>query len=85
MSRSRGEQLLEEHRADVGVQVGGRLVEEVERRVPGQGASEADPLLLAARELGGAPVGQVGDVQPVQDLDRLAPRLRPGRRRAAHG
>ena len=72
-----GEQLLDEHGAHVHVQVCRRLVEEVERSIPGQGATEADPLLLASRELRGAAVGEMTDVQPFQDHHRLLPRLRP--------
>ena len=51
-----GHQLLEEHPSYVGVQMGGRLVEQVQRGLPGQRPGEAHPLLFTAGQLRRAPV-----------------------------
>ena len=57
----------------MGVEVAGRLVGEDERRPGGDRPRGSDPLLLAARQLGG-PVGEpITDAKGVDDL--IEPRL----------
>ena len=53
----------------------GRFVEQVERRLAGERPGQADPLLLPAGQLGRAPLGEVADVQPVEQVQRLGPGL----------
>ena len=68
-----GGDLVEESVPERAVEMGGRLVEEVQPRVPGKGPTEPDALLLPARHLGRAPSGQVGDPEAIEDLGRLPP------------
>ena len=49
--------------AELGVEVGERLVHQEDRRVAHQRAAEGDALLLAAGELAGLALEQVGDVE----------------------
>ena len=67
-----------EGRAQVGVEVGSRLVEQVQRRLPGERSGQADALLLAAGEVGGSTVGEMRDVQTFQQVAgvRARPRCR---------
>ena len=81
-----GRQLGEEDVADLGIEMGRRLVEEVERSLTGQRPGQSDPLLLAAGELSRPPVRERADAQPIQEDPRLvaarcarrAPRRRSG-------
>ena len=81
---------VEDHGLGLGVDRGGRLVEDQDRRVLDEGARHADALALAARELC-APLAELGLVAVRQARDevvgvgRLAPprRSRPSSRRAA--
>ena len=61
------DKLIEKHATHVGVQVRGRLVEQVQRGLPRQRPSETDALLLTAGQLARPPVGQLTDVQQGQD------------------
>jgi len=70
-----GDQFLEEHTSDVGVQMRGRLVEEIQGRLPGQRTGQAHPLLFPPGQLGRMAFGEMTDVQPLQDPLRLRPRM----------
>ena len=54
--------------AQLGVEVGERLVHEEDRRIAHQRAAERDALLLAARELARLALEQVGDVEHARGL-----------------
>ena len=78
--------------AQLGIEVGKRLVEQEHRRIADQGAADRDPLPLAARELLGPALQQRLDLQhrrrladPAQDLGlgRLR-HLQPERQVLAH-
>ena len=53
--------------AQLGVEIGERLVEEEDLGIAHQGAAHGDALALAARELGGPPVQQMADLQHLGD------------------
>ena len=53
----------------LGVQRGGRLIEEHELRIHRQGAGDRHPLLLTTGELGGVVVEPVPQPHPLQQLD----------------
>ena len=58
-----------------GVEVGGRLVEDEDRRVAGEDARQAGPLPLAEAQVVRRPVGGVGQVDPGQAVERDPPGL----------
>ena len=62
----------------LGVQGGGRLVEEHDLRLHGEGPRDRHPLLLAARELSRIRRGLVRDVDLDQEIHRDPLRLRAG-------
>src|SRR5216684_5188320 len=57
--------------AQIGVEIGQRLVEQEHARLDHHGAGERDALLLAARELGGIALGQRGELDGVEHLHDL--------------
>jgi hypothetical protein len=70
------------------VHAGGRLVQHDQVAVPGDRHGEADPLGLAAGELAGLAVGEVGDVRPLHHLvhrQRLRVQLGHQVQQFAHG
>ena len=78
-----GAQLLAELPAERRVEGREGLVEEQYRRVRRDGAAEGHPLLLAARELAGVPLGQLLEAHLGEDLRRAALRApAPGRLRS---
>ena len=62
---------LEDPGADLGVEVGGRLVGEDDRRGAGQGAGDRHPLLLPAGEVAGQEAGAVGQAHRLEHAGRL--------------
>ena len=69
---------LDHARPSLLVQVAGWLVREKDARPVGEGARERDPLLLAARELGGVVVEPTGQPDPVQQPGRALAQLARG-------
>jgi hypothetical protein len=73
---------LADHLEDFGghfrIEGGGRLVEEQPLRLGGEGAENGDPLLLSARELGGALVGMLGELESLEWLSDALARCRWG-------
>ena len=65
--------------AQAGVEVGERLVEQEDARVADDGAADGDALALAAGELLGLAVEEVGDLQDAGGVLRPAPRRPWGR------
>ena len=57
--------------AQLGVQVGKRLVQQQQLRLRHQGAAQGHPLLLSARKLGGNPVRVLAQVHHIQDAIHL--------------
>ena len=53
------------------VERGQRLVHQQELRMGEQGAADRDPLLLAARQRGGAPFQQMADAQQIDDRGEI--------------
>src|SRR5215813_1358595 len=78
-------QLVTGRRAELGVQVGQRLVEQEHLRLPDQGAGQRDPLALAAGQLPGPAVEQLVNAEPAgcpaHLLRPLLPRYARGRER----
>src|SRR5712671_2565200 len=78
---SADDELLEGAADDAGVQVveaGGRLVEEQDGGFLDEGARNRRPLLLAARERFGKPVGEFLDAEQLQPARRALLGLRDG-------
>jgi hypothetical protein len=68
-----------EHLGDhLGIERGGRLVEQHHPRLHAQRAGDGDALLLAARELAGALVGLLGDAHAFEIAQRPRLGLGPG-------
>ncbi len=65
--------------AQLGVEVGERLVEEDHRRLVDEGAGDGDALLLAPRELGGIAFAERPEPDAVEGRLHLGPDLRLGR------
>lgn len=65
-------QQLEDGAGGLGVEGAGGLVGEEHLGVAGQGAGDADALLLAAGELGGVGLGLVGEADEVEEFQGLA-------------
>ena len=71
-------QQIEDGLAAARVEVAGRLVGEQQHRIGHQRAGDGDALLLAARQLGGAPVGgAAGDADLLERLAGARARLAP--------
>jgi hypothetical protein len=65
---SRSPDLGLRHRPNGSVEMGCRLIEQVERRPPGKSTGEADPLLLTPGKLGGSAIGQIADSQSIHQF-----------------
>ncbi len=58
---------------DFGIEIGGRLVEEQQARIVHEGLAQADPGILARRELRDCLVAQLGDSEALEEfIDTLA-------------
>ena len=68
---------LEDLRADMGVEVRGRLVGQEDRRHADQGAGDRHALLLSAGEVTRQETGPVGKPHGLEQAGRLAPWPRP--------
>ena len=68
------EERLPEDRDVDGIEAGERLVHQQDLRIVEDRGDELDLLLVALRQLVGAPVGKVLDAEPVQPVARLAAR-----------
>ena len=74
-------QFLLQPRTQVGVEMRGRLVEQVDGGLARERPRQPDALLLAAGKLRGVPIGEGTDVEASQEFQRASARL--GRRHAA--